>query len=154
MEVHLRGIPEQNNSADGRLTEGLGEGGEITCVVLRVYAGSPERYATFVTLETYRAIWKYGHMWVDMMKCQPRPGGSRISDHQSATAPVIGAVHRQAGALDGGQSEAARSKQQERVEVSYPVDIQLPEILQQDVQGGLVRRRGDHADPRRVHDES
>ena len=60
-------------SADGRLTEGPGEGGETACVVLRVYTGSPERYATFVTPEAYRAIWEYGHMWVDMMKCQPRP---------------------------------------------------------------------------------
>ena len=30
-------------SADGRLTEGPGEGGEMACVALHVYAGSPKR---------------------------------------------------------------------------------------------------------------
>lgn len=59
-------------SADGRLTEDPGEDGEIACVTLRV-SRLPGEMPTFVTPEAYRAIQEYGHMWVDMMKCQPRP---------------------------------------------------------------------------------
>ena len=57
--------------ADGRLTTDAGEGGELACVALNVYAGSPERYTAFATPEAYDAIQEYGRMWERLMKCKP-----------------------------------------------------------------------------------
>ena len=59
---------------NGRLTtDPDGGSGEVACVALNVYAGSPEQYTTFVTPEAYNAIMQYGRMWADIMLRQPGP---------------------------------------------------------------------------------
>ena len=59
--------------ADGRLTADPGEGGEVACAALSVYAGSPDNYTAFVTPEAYGAIIQYGRMWADLVLHQPGP---------------------------------------------------------------------------------
>ena len=59
--------------AGDRLTADPGEGGEVVCAALSVYAGSPDSYTAFVTPEAYGAILEYGRMWADLVLRQPGP---------------------------------------------------------------------------------
>ena len=59
---------------DGRLTADPGGGGEVACVALSIYSGSPESYTAFATPEAYRALVQYGRTWAEMMGRQPKPG--------------------------------------------------------------------------------
>lgn len=59
---------------DGSLTVDPGEGGEVACVALNVYAGSPQNYTAFATPEAYRALLEWGRAWAEHMKRQPKPG--------------------------------------------------------------------------------
>ncbi len=78
---------------DGRLTVDPGEGGEVACVAINVYTGSPESYTTFITPEAYRAIQESGQMWADGTGSQPDPEhylflATKLLPHK-ASEPVI-----------------------------------------------------------------
>ena len=59
--------------AGDHLTADPGEGGEVVCAALSVYAGSPDSYTAFVMPEAYGAILEYGRMWADLVLRQPGP---------------------------------------------------------------------------------
>ena len=59
--------------ADGRLTADPGGGGEVACVALNVYAGSPENHTAFITPEAYSALQEGRRMRADSMGRQPDP---------------------------------------------------------------------------------
>lgn len=98
---------------DGHLTEDPGDGGEVACLALNVYAGSPERYTAFATPEAYRAIQEYGRMWADLMNRQPGP-----KDHlflatkllpRRASEPAIAKRVRRMAAKAGLRDPASKS---------------------------------------------
>ena len=85
----------------GRLTADPGGGGEVACVAVTVYAGSPEKYTAFMTPEAHGALMQYGRAWADTMLRQPRPKdplflSNKMRARRASEQAVTKRVHRMA----------------------------------------------------------
>ena len=118
------GAPHQLNWGDltpiyrngGKLTLDPGEGSEVACAMLKVYRGSAEEYAAFITPEAFAALQEYARSWSVRMGRQARPEdpmfivmryAPRRATQTAIQRRVAGVVH-QAGLRDGKSGKMHR----------------------------------------------